>query len=298
MHASRLLKSDDMHIAVDEIVAFHKTLTDYYYESGRHDMLWRSPDKKGNFDPYKILVSEMMLQQTQVDRVTPKYTAFLKQFPTVRSLAGASLGDVLKLWNGLGYNRRAKFIWQAAQAVMQDFEGQFPETATELQRLPGIGPNTAGAIMAYAYNQPVIFIETNIRTVIIHYFFKDKSGVPDADIRAVMEAVVPARGETGKEIQGVVLEPRQFYWAMMDYGSYLKKTVGNVSRASKHYTRQSAFHGSRRQLRGQIIRLLTVKSATAKVLHERIKDERLDDVLDTLMAEGMISRRGTTYKLS
>lgn len=290
-----------MHVQLttSEIVAFHKALTDYYYEHGRHDMLWRQPEQGGHFDPYKIMVSELMLQQTQVERVTPKYREFLHTFPTVRSLAKAELGDVLKVWNGLGYNRRAKFIWQAAQTVVLDYHGYFPETVTELIRLPGIGPNTAGAIMAYAYDKPAIFIETNIRTVIIHHFFKDKTSVPDTAIREVLAAVIPHRPKHDKtRLLGAVLGPRQFYWAMMDYGSHLKKTVGNASRASKHHSRQSAFQGSKRQLRGQVIKLLTQGAHKSAELHTKLPDERLDDILAVLIGEGMIAKRGDTYYLS
>jgi A/G-specific adenine glycosylase len=285
-------------LSTSEIVTFQKILTGFYYESGRHDMLWRKAGSGGHFDPYKIMVSELMLQQTQVDRVAPKYTAFLQAFPTVEDLAQATLGDVLTLWNGLGYNRRAKFIWQAAQVVVKEYEGQFPDTETDLQKLPGIGLNTAGAIMAYAYNQPVVFIETNIRAVIIHHFFKDKTGVPDKDIREVMEAIVPAGKNNKGRMQGSVLSPREFYWAMMDYGSYLKKTVGNTARASKHYVKQSTFQGSKRQLRGQVIRELTAGPLKLAELQARIDDERLQDILDALHAEGMISGRGDTYHLS
>lgn len=285
-----------------EIVAFHRVLTGYYYEAGRHDMLWRQPGQKGAFDPYKILVSEMMLQQTQVDRVTVKYQEFLAKFPTVHDLARAPLGDVLKLWNGLGYNRRAKYIWQAAQMVEKDFDGQFPETIDELKRIPGIGPNTAGAIMAYAYDAPVVFVETNIRTVIIHHFFADKQSVGDADIREVLAALVPVGPLTvdkeAKAVQGAILGPRQFYWAMMDYGSHLKKTVGNLNRASKHYTRQSKFEGSQRQVRGQVIRLLTAGPLTSRQLKQQVSDKRLDDVVAALIDEGLVVKQASTLKLS
>lgn len=287
-----------MHMQVTEIVSFLEKLTNFYYESGRHDMAWRRPDADGGFDPYKILVSEMMLQQTQVDRVTPKYELFLRKFPTVRDLAAVPLGDVLKVWNGLGYNRRAKYIWQAAQTVENEFTGVFPATQSQLMQLPGIGPNTAGAILAYAYDQPAIFIETNIRTVIIHHFFKDRQGIHDTKIREVLEALVPKGDKNGLLLQGGVLGPREFYWAMMDYGTFLKKTVGNVSRASRHYTRQSAFHGSKRQLRGNVIRLLTEKPRGVSGLKKEITDERLDDVLKELATEGMIVQKGATYRLS
>ena len=188
---------------------FLQTLWDYYQTNGRHDLLWRESDVHGNFDPYRILVSEIMLQQTQVSRVTPKFNEFLINFPDVRSLAHATLADVLALWSGLGYNRRAKFLWQAAQYVTDQCNGVFPQTSAELQKLPGVGKNTAGAIMAYAFNLPVVFIETNIRTVYIHHFFADQGGVTDAAIYEVLEATVDQNN------------PREFYWALMDYGSHL-----------------------------------------------------------------------------
>lgn len=288
-----------MKIETAKIVTFNRALTEYYYQSGRHDMLWRQPGAGSHYDPYKILVSEMMLQQTQVDRVTAKYTGFLHEFPTVSDLAAARLSEVLKVWNGLGYNRRAKYIWQAARIVVDDYEGEFPETVSELIRIPGIGPNTAGAIVAYAYNQPAIFVETNIRTVIIHHFFKDKSDVTDKEIKSVLAMLLIEPWDKDKQgMHGAVLEPRQFYYAMMDYGSYLKKSVGNLSRASKHYTKQSKFKGSLRQLRGQIIRTLTDGPLSEKALQEDISDERLDDALDALEREGMISRHGGRVRLS
>jgi A/G-specific adenine glycosylase len=272
---------------------------DFYHESGRHDMSWRRPDEHGTFDPYKILVSEVMLQQTQVDRVAPKYTAFLNRFPTVQTLTGATLGDVLKLWNGLGYNRRAKYIWQAAQMLMQDYDGRFPETTEELQKLPGIGPNTAGAIMAYAYDAPVVFVETNIRTVIIHHFFEDQASVPDTKIREILDALIPKSAHKDRGCgEGTIFGPREFYWAMMDYGSYLKKTVGNIARASKHYTKQSKFHGSKRQVRGQVLRLLVEKPLTLTALKKRIDDERLEEVVAALESEGFITKKGRAFRLS
>ena len=144
-----------------QIHDFQSMVWDYFETHGRHDLPWRLPTDRG-FDPYAIMVSEIMLQQTQVGRVIPKFQAFMKQFPTVQALASAPLSDVLQAWSGLGYNRRAKFLWQAAQQVVTDYAGVMPKTLEDLVRLPGIGKNTAGAIMAYAYDQPVYFIETNI----------------------------------------------------------------------------------------------------------------------------------------
>lgn len=285
--------------AISEIVTFHRVLTDFYYTAGRHGMLWRRPGKNGVFDPYKILVSEMMLQQTQVDRVTGKYVEFIDRFPSVNHLAAAPLSDVLTVWNGLGYNRRAKYIHQAARLIEKEFDAAFPASLEELMRIPGVGPNTAGAIMAYAYNAPVVFVETNVRTVIIHHFFAGKPSIHDAEIRTVMSALVPKNDDSEMlEMQGAALTPREFYWALMDYGTHLKKTVGNVNRASKHYTRQSKFEGSKRQIRGQAIKLLAEKPLSRTELARRIPDERLGDVLAVLEAEGLVKRSGSRYRLS
>lgn len=197
------------------IADFQQVVWDYYATHGRHDLVWRIPHEHG-FDPYAIMVSEIMLQQTQVVRVVPKYQAFMAQFPTIQALADAPLADVLAAWSGLGYNRRAKFLWQAAKAVVEHYGGVMPRTVTELTTLPGVGKNTAGAIAAYAYNSDAVFIETNIRTVFIHHFFADDSAVRDASLEPFICQTVRAARET------VGRSPREWYWALMDYGTYLK----------------------------------------------------------------------------
>lgn len=288
-----------MQLQTPDIVAFHRALTDYYYQSGRHDMPWRKPDKKGNFDPYKILVSEIMLQQTQVDRVVPKYHEFIAKFPNLSVLAQAELGAVLTVWSGLGYNRRAKFLWQAARAITHDHEGIFPMSIDELKRLPGIGANTAGAIMAYAFNAPVLYVETNIRTVLIHHFFHDRQAVDDKQILQVLAVLLPTDQHTDQaKMLGAKLSPREFYWAMMDYGTYLKKTVGNLNRVSKSYAKQTAFHGSLRQVRGAVLRALTKSPLSNQELIGKLADERLPQVLAALEKEGMITQNDGTYRLS
>lgn len=253
---------------------FLETLWDFYAHNKRADLPWRQPDANGQFDPYKIMVSELMLQQTQVARVIPKYHEFLSKFPDVKALADAELGDVLRAWQGLGYNRRAKFLWQAAQAVNE--QGIFPRIIPELVKLPGIGPNTAGAIVAYAYNQSVLFIETNVRSVYIHHFFAGQDAVTDKQILELLEKTVDHEN------------PREFYWALMDYGSHLKATVGNAARASKHYAKQSTFKGSKRQVRGQVLRVLGAGAASLADLRAIIADERLQIVLNDLVTEGLI----------
>lgn len=279
------------------IAEFQDTVWAYYQKHAR-DLPWRMPvlqlQSDGSLDAYAIMVSELMLQQTQVVRVIPKFESFMKRFPTVLSLAEADLAEVLRLWSGLGYNRRAQYLWRAAQQVVQEFDSRVPQDTSLLESLPGIGKNTAAAIRAYAFNEPVVFIETNIRTVFIHHFFKDQTNVPDS-------ALIPLIAQSlATEIKGkaeVLSHCREWYWALMDYGTYLKSSVGNASRASKHHVRQSAFAGSRRQLRGQVIRLLGEGVQSQHGLESQIIDERLTGVLRDLLDEGMIKQIGQKYSL-
>ncbi len=288
---------------------FIRVLAEYYELEGRHGMPWRQAAAGGEFEPYRILVSELMLQQTQVARVELKFAAFLERFKTVQDLAAAPLADVLVLWSGLGYNRRAKFLWQAAQVVVTDYGGEFPRTPDDLCCLPGVGPGTAGAIMAYAYDQPVVYLETNIRTVLIHHFFKDQASIPDAALRETLAEIVktlpapPDDAPLSKPFTEYFTDnrypftARTFYWAMMDYGSYLKKTIGNLSRASKSYAKQSRFEGSRRQIRGAVLRLLAAQSMTVSELTRHFPDPRTPAVLDDLAAEHLVVRTGDIYAL-
>ena len=220
-----------------QITKFQKKVWDFYELNKRDSLPWRKTK-----DPYKILVSEMMLQQTQVDRVVPKYQAFLKRFPNAKSLAMAPLSDVLALWSGLGYNRRALFLKRASETVMSDWKGKFPKDADSLQSLPGVGPYTARAVATFAYSQTYTFIETNIRSVFIHEFFRESHDVSDAELFPLIEQSVDAG------------TPREWYYALMDYGSVLKKTGANPSRKSKHHSVQSAFSGSLREIRGGILK--------------------------------------------
>ncbi|HSX32174.1 MAG TPA: hypothetical protein VLF43_02845 [Candidatus Saccharimonadales bacterium] len=263
---------------------FQKVVLDYYRQHGRHDLPWRQVRADGTIDPYFVMVSEIMLQQTQVPRVLPKFTSFTKRFPTVTELAASPLAAVLQAWSGLGYNRRAKFLWQAAGVIAKEYNGDVPDISARLVKLPGIGPNTAGAVLAYAYNKPVVFIETNIRTVFIHHFFADKEGIADKEIADLVARTLPD-------------DARIWYWALMDYGTHLKQTVGNLNVLSKHYTKQSAFNGSRRQIRGQVLRLLGQSPAALAELQAQISDERLPGVLDDLVQENLISQEGIRYSL-
>lgn len=270
-----------MQLSDSQIDSFRETVWDYYHEYGRHDLPWRTSTADNAFDPYAILVSELMLQQTQVTRVQPKFQEFMVDYPTVQSLAAAELSDVLRTWQGLGYNRRAKYLWQAASNIVR--QGEFPDTLAELQELPGVGVNTAGAIMAYAYNQPVVFIETNIRTVYIHHFAADGQIVSDDFIRDVLRQTLDAGN------------PREFYWALMDYGAYLKTQIRNNTQ-SAHYKKQSKFQGSKRQIRGAVLRALDIPK-TLEQISESIVDERLPLVMSELEQEGLIRQKDGTYWL-
>jgi A/G-specific adenine glycosylase len=262
---------------------FLEALWGYYDKSSRDELPWRQIEPDGTFDPYKILVSEFMLQQTQVSRVVPKFQAFMSEFPTTQQLSGASLGAVLRQWSGLGYNRRAQYLHAAATYIVGF--GYFPEKETELTVCKGIGENTARAILCYAFNQPQIFIETNVRTVYLHHYFKDGQSVPDKALLPILEKTIDRT------------RPREFYWALMDYGTYLKQTVGNVARASSGYKKQSTFIGSKRKIRGEILALLIQKSLTKQALQKHIADDRLEDVLSDLLAEGLVLKKAVHFCL-
>jgi A/G-specific adenine glycosylase len=264
--------------------ALIKKVQQHYAEHGRHDLPWRQTQ-----DAYKILVSEVMLQQTQVDRVIPKYEVFMKRFPTVDTLAVAPLRDVLVLWQGLGYNRRAKALHECAKQVVERHKGVFPREEVLLRTLPGIGPYTARAVMAFAYGVALPLIETNVRTVYIHHFFPTATDVTDTELLPHIEATLD-RGN-----------PRDWYYALMDYGSYLKKTQGNNISKSKHFVRQSTFKGSDRQVRGAIVRYLgTVEQVSEAVLKKALAsfDElKIDAQIEALLCEGMVIKIGRSYAL-
>jgi A/G-specific adenine glycosylase len=271
---------------VQAVRDFQEIVWNHYARHGRNDLPWRQSRGDGSIDPYKIMVSEIMLQQTQVSRVVAKYQEFLTTFPDIPTLAAASFGDVLKVWNGLGYNRRAKFLLEAAKTIKDHYDGHVPSTLAELVTLPGIGPNTAAAILVYAFNQPHVFIETNIRTVYIHHFFADMDRVDDKELVPYIQSSLD------------IEHPREWYWALMDYGSYLKAIVPNPGRRSKHHVKQSAFEGSRRQLRAQILRLLLEGAKTEAQIIFVTKDNRVSEVLAALAQEGLIYTKNKHYYLA
>ncbi len=250
---------------------FKKTIWAHYKQNKRN-LPWRKTR-----DPYKILVSEIMLQQTQSHRVEPKYKSFLEQFPTVEVLAKAKLQDVLKEWQGLGYNRRALYLKKCAEAIVAEHGGKFPKDLNALIALSGIGKATAGDILAFAWNIPTVFIETNIRSVFIHFFFADKEQVTDTDILPLVEKTLDIK------------DPRQWYWALFDYGVLLKKTI-NPNRKSAHYGKQTKFVGSLRQKRAIILRLILEKPRTQKEIEKALKYdvEVVIKILSGLEKDGLI----------
>jgi len=258
---------------------------DIVWQYGRElyrDMPWRDAPL-----PYYVWVSELMLQQTQVARVIPKFNLFIARFPTVRELAAAPLADVLIVWNGLGYNRRAKYLWEAAQVIMENFQGELPSTHEALLSLPGIGPNTAAAICNYAYQVPQPFIETNIRTVYFHHWYDEMALVSDKELLVVVAETMDRE------------QPREWFWALMDYGSYLKKTQGGRLNQSIHYKKQSPLKGSVREMRGQVIRQLAISEQNDEDLRRNVvADERYDPALRDLQREGLIIFSAGRWRLA
>jgi A/G-specific adenine glycosylase len=261
---------------------FQHTVYSYYAHSGRK-LPWRRT--RG---PYPIWISEVMLQQTQVERVLPKYREFLKAFPSVHALATASFADVLNVWQGLGYNRRARNLLLAAREVVANHSGKLPCDERALRELPGIGPYTAAAIMVFAHNKPMTLIETNIRSVFLHEFFPEAEGVHDNDILPLIEAMLDRDN------------PREWYWALMDYGAHLKKEHLNPSRRSKHHTKQSTFDGSNRQLRGKIMAELLHGQRTVGdiVASAGVTRAVISPALNELKKEGLVQQSGTAVWLS
>lgn len=259
---------------------FRKKVYDYYRTAGR-DLPWRKTK-----NPYRILVSEVMLQQTQVERVLGKYGEFLAAFPDFQSLAEAPLPQLLHLWQGMGYNRRALMLRLLAQKIVGEHRGRLPSDPEILIGLPGIGPYTKGAVMAFAFNQPVVFLDTNIRRVYIDAFFPAREKIRDEEILPLVRQTLDMRN------------PRKWYNALMDYGAMLKQRRRNPNKRSAHYSRQGPFENSDRQVRGRILKVLVGESplSAARIAEETGMDQaRVEKNLVALEKEAFIARRGCRY---
>lgn len=270
-------------ITPSSITQFRKTIYSFFKQHARI-LPWRT-----DFNPYDIFISEVMLQQTQVDRVIPKFLHFKSLFPDFQSLANSRLETVLDAWQGLGYNRRAVALREASRVVVERFNATLPSTPALLQTLPGIGPATAASIAAFAFNSPTVFLETNIRTVLIHHFFlKSADSINDSQLIPIAQKTLDKKN------------PRKWYSALMDYGSYLKKAVGNLSKKSASYKKQTPFHGSNRQIRGAILRKLLQVPATASQIAAYLKIEecRVKPLLNDLVKQQILTRSEDVFKIA
>jgi A/G-specific adenine glycosylase len=286
--ASPVITLSEHHFSPDAVT--DETITEFqqiiygYYQQHQRKFPWRE-----TADPYAIVVSEIMLQQTQTDRVIPKYTAFLRAFPNFHMLHSASFEEVLTVWHGLGYNRRARALKAIADQVVTIYHGVLPTDQNELMKLSGIGPYTAAAICAFAYNQPVILIETNIRTVFLHFFFRGKHHISDKQLLPLITQTLDTT------------HPRTWYYALMDYGVMLKTRFPNPSRRSAHYYKQTPFSGSTRQLRGQILAVIlkapgvSLDELTILLTTSPIK---IKMICDQLVKEGLITVRDHKYYIA
>ena len=253
---------------------FQQRVLRFYEEQGR-DLPWRHLATDPTQRLYEVIVSEMMLQQTQVPRVVQKYRQWLARFPTMTAAAEVSLQEILEVWQGLGYARRAKYL----QGTCRELVGRdnLPSSIAELIVHKGIGINTAAAVLVYTFNQPQVFIETNIRTVYIAEFFSGHTAVSDADIAQKLSETL------------YVTDPRTWYWALMDYGTFLK-TQGHTNVKSTAYARQSSFSGSKRQVRAAVLKSIVQEGPQKRsILLARHKDARAGQCLDDLIMDGLLA---------
>ena len=258
--------------SVDDVRVFQEKIMQWWEENAR-DLPWRSDNS-----PYNVLVSEIMLQQTQVNRVVPKYLEFLRKFPTIEDLATADTKQLLQVWSGLGYNRRAVWLKEAARQIVD--RGEFPRTIEELRDLKGIGPYTSQSILIFAFNRNLAAVDTNIRRVLIASGFADEE-MSSSQLQSVADDLL---------LQG---KSSDWHNALMDYGSLvLTSSSTSISPQSK----QPRFNGSTRQLRGAIIRILTnseTLSLNELISHlnsEDIHCEDVNPVIDQLLAERLVER--------
>ena len=230
-----------------------------------------------------------MLQQTQTERVSDKFLEFIEKFPDFLTLSSAPLDEVLTTWQGLGYNRRAIALKKIAEIVINDYNGILPDSIETLKSFPQIGHNTASSIITFAFNKPTVFIETNIRRVYIYFFFPGKNSVNDKEIIPILEKTMDKTN------------PREWYYALMDYGVMLKKTYPDLNKRSAHYRKQAPFKGSNREIRGKILKLLiNNKNMKKGDLLKELKDispEKLTQILNQLEKESFIKKERDSIQI-
>jgi A/G-specific adenine glycosylase len=270
------------HGLTPEVVSsFQTVIKDYYREYGRV-FPWRETT-----DPYHILVSEFMLQQTQTSRVVDKYNEFISAFPDVFQLARSPFREVLRVWQGLGYNRRALALHKTAGEIADRFYGQVPDDPILLHQLPGVGEYTASAMIAIAFNKPAIVLDTNIRTVYLYFFFRETEIVGKNEIVLFIEATLDHDS------------PREWYYALFDYGAMLKRE--NKDREAGKRRKQSTFRGSDREIRGDILRLLldTAEITEDQLFTRLLSDEdRIRRIVSQLHEEGLIDNSDGSIRIT
>ena len=278
----RLLKENGL---IPEVIKLFQKIIYEYYKNHKRKFPFRE-----NITPYNVLVSEIMLQQTQTGRVSEKFLRFIAKFPDFLSLSKASLEQILKEWKGLGYNRRAIALKKIAEIVINDYNGKLPESIEELKLFPQIGHNTASSILTFAFNKPMVFIETNIRRVYIYFFFPNRSKVNDKEIMSIVKKTVDKNN------------PRKWYYALMDYGVMLKKIHPELNKRSAHYRKQAPFKGSSRQIRGELLEMLiknrTIGLSKIQKLFKVNDRKRIKNILNQLQKEGFIEIKENSVKLA
>jgi A/G-specific adenine glycosylase len=266
-----------------DIAAFQRFVYSYHQTHGRQYLPWRHTT-----DPYHIAISEIMSQQTQIDRVIPKYVEFTQRFRSWAKLARATPAEVIMLWQGLGYNRRGLYLHRSAQHIVEKYGGILPSDTASLQMLPGWGPYTIAAVQAFAFNLPSIVIDTNVRTVFLYHFFPNQENVPEESLLQLAKVTLDEQN------------PRLWYSALLDYGAHLKQEFGNHTRRSSTYQKQSPLKGSLREIRGRVLKELSAGNNLAyqELLERTGSDEdRLKKAVAALLSEGFITKQGSNYSL-
>lgn len=271
-----------MKLSKKKIQSFQKFIF-HWWKSHKRDLPWRH-----THDPYKILVSEVMLQQTQVSRVLPKYAEFIDAFPTAIVLANAKTSDILRLWKGMGYNRRALYLKKTAEAVVEKYNGKFPISEQELLQLPGIGKYTARAILVFAYKKDVAMVDTNIRQIITHFFFDDEVQ-SEKTIQEIADQLVP-KGKSWEWHQG-----------LMDYGA--ANNAQFIMNNAQYKKTNIPFRESNRFYRGRIMDLLREREwKEEELIQELIQTydkpkEFFEKIIQGLEKDGLIQQIDTAFIL-
>jgi A/G-specific adenine glycosylase len=280
--------------------AFQKKILDWYTENKR-DLPWRTTR-----EPYRILISEIMSQQTQLLRVVPKYNAWIEKFPKIEFLANAKLSDVLQYWSGLGYNRRALNLKKTAEIIVEKYHCKFPQSEAELKSLPGIGKYTARAVLCFAFDKQITVVDTNVRKVIMTQIIN--LGIGDVSKLSLADGYSGARDFGIKEhviediAEQLLPKGRAYEWnqALMDYAAAVLKNE------KIPIPKQSKFTGSRRYFRGQILKLLLQNKSMSlfelgpllKKDYSENESEWLQKILEELMQEGFIVCRDNKISLA